>query len=172
MLWIRLTGGSCSAAVARVENPELDEGPSSIRSSVEHAKLDPVFMQICEEDGLTEGGKLVQDAVAQYTAVSKCHECGQSIKTKEKKNKKMPVMVRAIWRCYKREVTLDPRALYTYILFNYSCIPLLGASSVDMHHSTSALRGSPVEVRLVHRDCHGHRLLHPKYPYVHQRQGH
>jgi hypothetical protein len=32
MLWIRLTGGSCSAAVARVENPELDEGPSSIRS--------------------------------------------------------------------------------------------------------------------------------------------
>ena len=142
------------------------------RSSVEHAKLDPVFMQICEEDGLTEGGKLVQDAVAQYTAVSKCHECGQSIKTKEKKNKKMPVMVRAIWRCYKREVTLDPRALYTYILFNYSCIPPLGASSVDMHHSTSALRGSPVEVRLVHRDCHGHRLLHPKHPYVHQLQGH
>ena len=31
MLWTRLTGGSCSGAVARVENPELDEGPSSIR---------------------------------------------------------------------------------------------------------------------------------------------
>ena len=72
-------------------------------------------MQICEEDGLTEGGKFVQDAVAQYTAVSKCHECGQPIKTKEKKKKKLPVMVRAIWRCYKREVNLDPCALYTYI---------------------------------------------------------
>ena len=31
MLWTRLTGGSCSGAVARVENPGLDEGPSSIR---------------------------------------------------------------------------------------------------------------------------------------------
>jgi hypothetical protein len=93
-------------------------------------------MQICEEDGLTESGKFVQDAVAQYTAVSNCHECGQPIKTKEKKKKKWPVMVRAIWRCYKREVKLDPRALYTYILFNYSCIPG-GTSSVDMTCTTT-----------------------------------
>jgi hypothetical protein len=28
ILWIRLTGGSCSAAAAPVENPEVDEGPS------------------------------------------------------------------------------------------------------------------------------------------------
>ncbi len=73
---------------------------------------------------MTEGGKFVQDAVAKYTVVSKCHECGQPIKSQEKEKKKLPVMVRAIWRCYKREVKLDPCALYTYILFNYSWIPL------------------------------------------------
>jgi hypothetical protein len=37
MLWTRLTGGSCSGAVARVENPELDEGPSSIRYTLRWA---------------------------------------------------------------------------------------------------------------------------------------
>jgi len=68
-------------------------------------------MQVCEEDGLTEGGKLVQDAIVQYTAVSKCHECGQSIKTEDQKKKKWPVMVRAIWRCYKGEVILIPAPL-------------------------------------------------------------
>jgi hypothetical protein len=88
----------------------------SRRSSVEHAKLNPVFMQVCEEDGLTEGGKLVQDAIAQYTAVSKCSECGQSIKTKDQKKKKWPVMVRAIWRCYKGEVILIPAPLLSTLL--------------------------------------------------------
>jgi hypothetical protein len=131
------------------------------RSSVEHAKLDPVFMQVCEEDGLTEGGKLVQDAIAQYTAVSKCTECGQSIKTEDQKKKKWPVMVRAIWRCYKGEVILIPAPLLS-TFFNY-----FSTSSADMHHSTSAYPGSPVEVGVVHRDCHGHRLLHSKHPSVH-----
>ena len=65
------------------------------RSSVEHAKMDPVFKQDCKEDGFTEGGKLVQFAIAQYTAVSTCdttsHECGQSIETKEQRKLGVPV---------------------------------------------------------------------------------
>ena len=65
------------------------------RSRVEHANLDPVLMQVCEEDGFTEGGKLVQFAIAQYTAVSTCdtacHECGQSIETKEQRELGVPV---------------------------------------------------------------------------------
>ena len=94
------------------------------RSSVEHAKLDPVFMQVCEEDGLTEGGKLVQDAIAKYTEVSKCRECGQSIKTKDEKKKKWPVMVRAIWRCYKGEVILIPEPLLS-AFFSITLAPVL-----------------------------------------------
>jgi hypothetical protein len=142
------------------------------RSSAEHAKLDPVFMQVCEEDGLTEGGKLVQDAIAQYTAVSTCPECGQSIKPIDKKKKKWPVMVRAIWRCYKGEVILIPAPLLPTLIPITQPSHSLGTSSADMHHFTSAYRGSPVEVVLVHLDCHCHRVLHPKHPDVHQLQGH
>jgi hypothetical protein len=65
------------------------------RSRVGHAKTDPVLMQVCEEDGFTEGGKLVQFAIAQYTAVSTCdtacHECGQSIEAKEQRELGVPV---------------------------------------------------------------------------------
>ena len=144
----------------------------SRRSSVEHAKLNPVFMKVCEEDGLTEGGKLVQDAIAQYTAVSKCNECGQSIKTKDQKKKKWPVMVRAIWRCYKGEVILIPAPLLSTFLSITLAPALLTYAYHTPLHSTSAYPGSPVEVGLVHRDCHGHRVLHPKHPSVHQQQPH
>ena len=101
-------------------------------------------MQVCEEDGLTEGGKLVQDAIVQYTAVSKCHECGQSIKTEDQKKKKWPVMVRAIWRCYKGEVILIPAPLLSTFLSNYSST---GSADICISYTT------PLYISLSRQPC-------------------
>ena len=61
------------------------------RSSVEYAKMDPVFMQVCEENGFTEGGKLVQGAIDRIQHGTTCHECGQSIETTEQRELGVPV---------------------------------------------------------------------------------